>query len=118
MVARMSGKRVCASAIVLLGLTAMPAQARDGFYLSLEGGAGIVDDWEQMRTEWLYSIFCAQPTKREAVATFETGWAGFGAFGFAFHRWRFEVEGGYRSNDIASYEKESIVYRLLKGPHD
>ena len=93
--------RVLAGAILSLYLS-LPATAAEGFYLSFEGGASEVDDWEHVRTKWTY---CG-PIFKDAVATFDTGWAVFGAAGFSFGGWRIEGEGGFRQNDIASYVKE------------
>lgn len=98
----MSTTRVLAGAILSLFLTT-PAEAEiQGWYLSLEGGAGAVSDWEHTRTKWTW---CG-PEVKDAVATFDTGWAAFGAAGYAFGAWRVEAEGGFRYNDIESYVKE------------
>jgi outer membrane protein OmpA-like peptidoglycan-associated protein len=37
---------------------------------------------------------------KQAVAELESGWAAFGAAGFGIDNWRFEVEGGYRQNNL------------------
>lgn len=81
----------------------MPAAAADGIYVSVEAGGSGVTDWEHTRTKWTY---CG-PLTTEAVATFDNGWAGFGAIGYALGQWRVEAEGGYRSNDISTYVKNS-----------
>jgi len=96
----MTMMRALAGAILSLCF-AVPAAAGQGFYLSLEGGAGTVADWEHTRTKWTY---CG-PEVKEALAAFDTGWAAFGAAGYAMGQWRVEVEGGYRSNDVGSYVK-------------
>ncbi len=97
----MTTKRALAGAILSLCFAA-PAVAGQGFYLSLEGGAGAVADWEHTRTKWTY---CGSELK-EALAAFDTGWAAFGAAGYAMGQWRVELEGGYRHNDIDSYVRE------------
>ena len=94
--------RVLAAAILSLLFTATFARGGDGFYLSLEGGGGTVNDWEHTRTKWTP---CG-PETREARATFDANVAGFGAVGYALEHWRVELEGGYRQNQIASYVKE------------
>ena len=81
---------------------AAPAHSEDGLYLSLEGGAGTVGDWDHTRTKWTP---CG-PEVKDARATFDVNVAAFGAVGYALGSWRFEMEGGYRQNDIASYVKE------------
>jgi OmpA-OmpF porin, OOP family len=96
----MTTRRVLAGTIVSLFL-AMPAQAAEGLYLSLEGGASVVADWEHTRTKLTW---CG-PEVKEALAAFDTGWAAFGAAGYGFGAWRIEIEGGYRQNDIESYVK-------------
>lgn len=94
----MSMKRTCAAAILSV-CAALPAAAMDGWYVSVEGGGSWVKEWEQLRT---LQTFCG-PEFREALAEFDTGWAAFGAAGFGIAGWRFEVEGGYRQNDLQSY---------------
>lgn len=90
------------AAVLLSLLSAAPAYGADGWYLSVEGGAGIVNDWEHTRTLW---TLCG-PEFRDAVASFDTGWAVFGAGGYALDNWRIEFEGGYRHNELDSYLKE------------
>src|SRR5262245_57678176 len=97
----MTTTRALAGGILSLFLvlfSAGPASAQ-GWYLSLEGGGGIVGDWEHTRTKWTY---CGTETK-DAVASFDSGWAAFGAAGYALGQWRVEAEGGFRQNDIESY---------------
>jgi outer membrane protein OmpA-like peptidoglycan-associated protein len=94
--------RALAGAIVSLCLVA-PAQAAPGWYLSIEGGGSLVGDWEHTRTKMTW---CG-PEVKEALAAFDTGYAVFGAAGYAMDAWRVEVEGGFRQNDIESYEKSS-----------
>jgi outer membrane protein OmpA-like peptidoglycan-associated protein len=96
----MTTKRVLAGAVLSLCLSAS-AEAGQGFYLSLEGGGGIVADWEHTRTKLTW---CG-PEVKEALASFDTGWAAFGSAGYAMGQWRIELEGGYRENGIDAYEK-------------
>jgi len=97
----MKATRALAGTILSLFLV-MPAKAAtNGWYVSLEGGAGIVSDWEHTRTKWTY---CG-PEVKQALASFDTGWTVFGAAGYGMGQWRVELEGGYRQNDVDSYEK-------------
>ena len=98
----MKTTRALAGAIVSLCLVA-PAQAAPGWYLSIEGGGKVVGDWDHTRTKMTW---CG-PEVKEALAAFETGYAAFGAAGYAIDAWRVEVEGGFRMNDVESYEKSS-----------
>jgi outer membrane protein OmpA-like peptidoglycan-associated protein len=104
----MKTTRVLAAAIVSLCLT-LPAQSAQGWYVSLDGGASAVSDWDHTRTKW---TICG-PVTTDAVATFNTGWAAFGAAGYSLNRWRIELEGGYRHNGIDSYMKEG--WKRLEG---
>jgi outer membrane protein OmpA-like peptidoglycan-associated protein len=104
----MKTTRVLAGAILSL-FFAMPAQSSEGWYVSLEGGASTVADWEHTRTKWTW---CG-PVVKEALAAFEPGWAAFGAAGYSMSQWRVEIEGGYRHNEIASYAKEGWNGQVL-----
>jgi len=88
------------AAIVSLYFAAT-AQAAQGWYVSLEGGASTVEDWEHTRTRWTW---CG-PVVKEALAQFDTGWAVFGSAGYAMQQWRVELEGGFRQNNIDAYLK-------------
>ena len=81
---------------------AAPAYCGDGFYVSLEGGGGAVNDWQHTRTWWTP---CG-PEVKQARASFDTNLAGFGAAGYRLGDLRFELEGGYRRNPISSYLKD------------
>ncbi len=62
----------------------------NGWYLSLEGGANWVADWDVL-------VNPATP----ATASFDTGWAVLASVGYAFGgNWRTEFEVGYRSNNL------------------
>jgi len=98
----MKTTRALAGAIVSLCLVA-PAHAAPGWYLSIEGGGSLVGDWEHTRTKMTW---CG-PEVKEALAAFDAGYAVFGAAGYGIDAWRVEVEGGFRQNDIGSYEKSS-----------
>jgi OOP family OmpA-OmpF porin len=93
---------------------AVPAHSAEGFYLSLEGGGGTVEDWEHTRTKWTP---CG-PEEKQARATFDANIAAFGAVGYAIGQWRIELEGGYRQNDIASYIKEGWIPRWVAEYHN
>jgi outer membrane protein OmpA-like peptidoglycan-associated protein len=77
----------------------------------VEGGAVWVDEWEHLRTK-LYK--CYSVTK-PAEAAFETGWAALGTLGYAMRNFRVEVEGGYRTNEIESYEKNGRLIDPMSG---
>jgi OOP family OmpA-OmpF porin len=87
------------------------ARAADGWYASVEGGAVWVDEWEHLRTK-LYKCYSVT-TPAEAV--FETGWAALGALGYAMRNWRVEIEGGYRSNELETYEKNGWSIEPVSG---
>jgi OOP family OmpA-OmpF porin len=97
----MTTARVLAGALLFLSFAA-EARGSEGLYLSLEGGAGSVADWEHTRTKWTP---CGPETK-EARAAFDTNVAAFATVGYAIDVWRIELEGGYRRNKIDSYIKE------------
>lgn len=82
----------CATAIGLLllaGVGTANAEARHGWYVSLEGGASSVSDTEVSGTPNSYD--------------FEWGWVGLGAVGHRFEdSWRVEIEGGIRRNNIGA----------------
>lgn len=105
----MTTRRALAGAILSLCFAAS-AQSADGWYLSLEAGAGTVADWEHTRTKWTW---CG-PVVKEALATFDTGWGAFGSAGYAMRQWRVEFEGGYRHNGIDSYVKEGWNPRWIR----
>lgn len=80
---------LCAVATSALGGAANAANYQ-GWYLSIEGGANWVDDWDSL-------VSVTIPTTTE----FETGWAALGSVGYAFAgNWRAELELGYRNNEI------------------
>lgn len=87
------------------------AKAADGWYASIEGGAVWVDEWEHLRTK----IYRCYSVTTPAEAVFETGWAALGALGYAMHNWRVEFEGGYRSNEIDSYDKNGWSIEPVSG---
>lgn len=94
----MNTKRALLASMLSLAC-ALPAAATEGWYVSVEGGGSWVKEWEQLRT---LQTYCG-PDFKEALAEFDTGWAAFGAGGFGIAGWRFEVEGGYRQNDLTDY---------------
>jgi OOP family OmpA-OmpF porin len=98
----MTTTRALTGAILSLILAEPAAAGAQGWYLSLEGGAGAVGDWDHTRTKWTY---CG-PEIKDAVAVFDNGWAAFGAAGYALGQWRIEAEGGFQQNGVESYVKE------------
>src|SRR6185369_11647282 len=81
-----------------LALLAGSAKAEHfhGWYVSLEGGANWVQDWNHHQA---FTSLGAITTTAPAQSSFDTGWAGLATVGYAFHNWRLEVEGGYRHNN-------------------
>lgn len=63
----------------------------NGWYVSLEGGANWIDDWNH--------DFFATPSE----ATLDTGWAVLASTGYGWRGWRLEFEAGYRDNDVDTY---------------
>ncbi len=102
----MTTARVLAGALLSLFFAAA-AHSSEGLYLSVEGGGGIVADWDHTRTKWTP---CG-PHTTEARATFDANMAAFAAVGYAFDPWRVEFEGGYRRNKIDSYSMEDLSWR-------
>ncbi len=76
---------------VAFGGAAAQAAAIEGWYVSLEGGANWIDEWNH--------DFNAVP----AQATFDTGWAVLASVGYGWNGLRLEFESGYRDNDIDVY---------------
>jgi len=72
---------------VAFGGAAEAAQI-NGWYVSLEGGANWIDEWN-------FSSF-ATPSQ----ATFDTGWAVLASVGYGWDNFRVEFEAGYRDNDL------------------
>jgi len=87
------------------------ARAADGWYASVEGGAVWTDEWDHLRTK----IYRCYSVTTPAEAVFETGWAALGAIGYALRNWRVEIEGGYRHNEMESYEKNGWTVKSASG---
>lgn len=87
------------------------ARATDGWYASVEGGAVWVDEWDHLRTK----IYKCYSVTKPAEAVFETGWAALGAMGYAMRNFRVEIEGGYRTNKLESYEKNGKQIDPISG---
>lgn len=75
---------------VAFGGAAEAAQI-NGWYVSLEGGANWIDEWNH--------DFFTTPSQ----ATTDTGWAVLAGVGYGWNGWRVEFEGGYRDNDVDTY---------------
>jgi opacity protein-like surface antigen len=85
---------LAATALVLVA----PAHAgQNGFYVGIEGGAGIMPTMEGFET--FGALFFGEKVE------IDTGWAVLATVGYEWGNWRFEAEGGYRSNDM-----ERIVF--------
>lgn len=83
-----------ASAAIFAVSTTSAAAPVNGWYVGVEGGMSWVGDIAQFHTR------NAGATSFNATIESDTGWAVLGTAGYAYNRWRFEVEAGYRSNDI------------------
>lgn len=99
----MSAKLLLLAGATLSLFLALPARSNstEGWYASIEGGGVWVDEWEHLRTKIIRCVSVTKP----ATAEFSTGWAALGAIGYGMRHWRVEIEGGYRHNEIDSYEK-------------
>lgn len=79
-----------AAASLALG-SAANATTINGWYVSLEGGANWVEDWDHT-----FSF----PGTVPGSASFDTGWAVLASVGYGFGGgWRVEFEAGYRDNE-------------------
>ncbi|MEQ1756500.1 MAG: OmpA family protein [Micropepsaceae bacterium] len=88
----MSLRNILLGAAVAMAASGAASAGVDGWYLSLEGGANWIDDWDSV-----------VQTTIPATTTFDTGWAALGSVGYGFGgNWRGEVEFGYRANDISA----------------
>lgn len=81
-----------AAASLALG-SAANATNINGYYVSLEGGAVWVQEAD------LTQFPGATPFTMET----DTGWAVLATVGYALNNWRFELEGGYRENEISGF---------------
>lgn len=77
---------------VALGGAAQAAQI-NGWYVSLEGGANWIDDWN-------HDFFSAALPSQAGL---DTGWAVLASVGYGWNGWRIEFETGYRDNDVDTY---------------
>lgn len=87
-----------ASTLLIGAMSATSAQAaeRHGWYFGLEGGLVKVNDTDLVN--WGYTRI-----------QFENGWAGLAEVGYALDgRWRIELEGGYRRNDLDKVNGVSV----------
>jgi OmpA-OmpF porin, OOP family len=67
----------------------------NGWYIGVEGGAAWVDD-----NEGFFGLNSG-PAFFPESSSYDTGWAVLATVGYSFEsRWRIELEGGYRQNDI------------------
>src|SRR5262245_12058185 len=88
------------AAVALATSLTAPAQAAryHGWYLGIEAGANIVQDWD-----FTSRTITATPHQHRDTANFETGFALMATLGYAIENWRLELEGGYRDNDVENY---------------
>lgn len=76
----------------------------EGWYIGLEGGAGVVEDWN--------FIDNATP----AMASFDTGWLALGTVGYAWqNHLRVEFEAGYRYNELDTYSFVGVPDPAISG---
>ena len=95
---------------LLLSGTAQAAPT-EGWYAAIEGGAVWMQAWDHIRTQVSYCYTTVKP----ATAEFSTGWAGLGTIGYGMNHWRVEIEGGYRKNDLDSYDKNGWALSDISG---
>ena len=100
--------RVMTTRNLLLGAAAAlfivaPASAGmpDGWYLSLEGGANWVQDWD------LKQITTTPAYTTNGSISFDTGWAVLASVGYGFGHWAAEFEAGYRKNDLDKFTTDA-----------
>lgn len=76
----------------------------DGWYLGLEAGANLIEDWDHS--------FLATP----ASVSFDTGWAVLATVGYAWNsHWRLEFEAGYRASDVDTYSITGVPITFVGG---
>ena len=76
------------------------ANGRNGWYVGLEGGGNWIEKTTERTTIDILPIGGTTSTTTGSFR-FDTGWAGLATVGYGFgNRWRIELEGGYRDNDI------------------
>lgn len=86
-----------AAATLCLASTANATHV-NGYYVSLEGGASWIQDWDHTQ------VTTAPPGTDPASASFDTGWAVLASVGYGFgNGFRAELEGGYRDNELDAY---------------
>ena len=76
--------------------TAANATTINGWYVSLEGGANWVEDWDHTQ---FTTVAGALVDQDPASSSFDTGWAVLASVGYGWNNWRGELEFGYRHND-------------------
>lgn len=81
-----------ATAIVSLSGMAVAAPL-NGWYVGLEAGANWRGDVDQFQDAFTGSDVNQQ-------LDFDAGWGVLGTVGYAFNSWRFEIEAGYRENEL------------------
>jgi OmpA-OmpF porin, OOP family len=102
------------SALAFAG-TAQAAQFK-GWYVGIEGGANWVSDVDVLYTRTFNDAFATSDT---ADAAFGDGWTMLATVGYAFsNQLRVEVEGGFRSNDVAATFFVSSVFVTMDGDLD
>lgn len=82
-----------AVAVALIGNA--QAATIEGWYVSLEGGGNWIDDNDVSES------FNGGPPATTTFQ-FDSGWAGLAAVGYGMRGFRFELEGGYRANQLQS----------------
>lgn len=92
---------------------ASAAQATNGYYISLEGGANWVDEWNHQQ----FTTDLGAVTNQEVgSASFDTGWAVLASVGYGFTgHWRAELELGYRDNDLDEYTSDFALVPGAQG---
>lgn len=91
-------KKAILGAVAAIALTG-PASAErlTSWYGAVEGGANWVEDFELQQY-----VTPLGPPATSADLHSDTGWAAFASLGYGYdNNWRFEVEGGYRHNELS-----------------
>ena len=105
-------KTAILSAVAALALMG-PANAErlTSWYGAIEGGANWVEDFELQQ----YVTPLGPPATNSNLHT-EPGWAAFASLGYGYdNNWRFEIEGGYRHNELNEITPSGGVPTSING---
>ncbi len=85
----MTTRSLLLGAVASLAFVSAANAGPQGWYIGLEGGATWIDD-----------VDVVEDGLPDAQSSFDTGWTALGTVGYAWNSWRFELEGGYRDNEL------------------